>query len=174
MRKLKLEELNRLELEAYRDTQKVPLVIVLDNIRSAQNTGAFFRSADCFAIQELMLCGITPTPPHKDISKSAIGSTHSVNWSYTANIVDAINKFREDGYQIIGIEQTTESLNFDSFTASKKTALIFGNEVDGLSADALPLLDHSLEIKQFGTKHSLNVAVCAGIVMHKISNQLRS
>jgi tRNA G18 (ribose-2'-O)-methylase SpoU len=176
VRKLKLEELNRVSVEEYKNQEKLPVVIILDSIRSALNVGSFFRTADAFNMQEIILCGFTATPPHKEINKTAIGATESVKWYYEENITNAINKLKVENYTIIGIEQTSESipLNTYEFNANKKYAIIFGNEVDGISEEVIPLLDASIEIPQYGTKHSLNVAVCGGIVMYAVMGRLIS
>jgi len=173
MRKLKLEELGRQDLISYKASPKIPITVVLDNIRSAQNVGAFFRSADCFAIEQIVLCGITPRPPHKDITKTAIGATHSVDWKYESNIELALTNLKKESYTLIGIEQTTTSRKLKEYKPTNKTALVFGNEVEGLSTQILPQLDDCLEIEQYGTKHSLNVSVCCGIVLHYVSNTIR-
>ena len=169
MRKLKLEELNRVSIEQYKTQSKIPVVVVLDSIRSALNVGSIFRTADAFCIEEIILCGFTATPPHKEINKTAIGATESVSWSYYENIVDALKKLKSENYTIIGIEQTDKSIPLNDFSIVNeiKYALIFGNEVDGISDDIIPLLDTSIEIPQYGTKHSLNVAVCAGILIYE-------
>lgn len=173
MRKYKLEELGRKTIEEFQATDKIPLVLVADNIRSGLNVGAFFRSADAFAIQEIILTGLSPTPPHKEINKSAIGATMSVAWQYKEDVVEAIQDLKKQGYLVYGIEQTNESYPLAKFKCEGKVAIVMGNEVDGISTDALPLLDGAIEIPQYGTKHSLNVAVCAGIVLHALSNQMR-
>lgn len=167
MRKLKLHELGRKSLDEYRTTEKVNIVLVLDNIRSAMNVGSFFRTADAFALEKIHLCGITATPPHREINKTAIGADQSVEWDYTKDIVDAVIHLKKEGYQIVGVEQTNDSQMLQSFKPDpdQSYALIFGNEVNGLSDNILPLLDNCLEIPQFGTKHSLNVAVSGGVVI---------
>ncbi len=175
MRKLRLEELNRLSVSEYQDSSKLPVTIVLDNIRSAHNVGSIFRTVDGLGLQGIHLCGITARPPHKEINKSAIGATNSVSWEYHEDIVSLLSTLKTD-HCLIGIEQTTESKELAEFTfpKSEKLALIFGNEVEGISESALPMLNHSLEIAQFGTKHSFNVAVCAGMVLWETAKQLRS
>lgn len=167
MRKLELAELNRLEHEAYHQKPKLPVAVILDNIRSMYNVGAVFRTADAFLIEQLSLCGITATPPHREIQKTAIGATNSVAWSYHESVVEACQSWRAKGYQLIGIEQTDESQPLHQFRVApdQPYALIMGNEVEGLHNDVLPLLDAAIEIPQFGTKHSLNIAVSSGIVM---------
>lgn len=170
MRKLKLSELGRSSIEDYRLADKLPFTIVLDNIRSAHNVGSIFRTADAMAISNIVLCGITAKPPHKEINKTAIGATKSVEWSYESDIMKVISEAKENGKLIIGIEQTNHSrqLHEHDFDLKQPSVIILGNEVDGLSESILPILDVALEIPQFGTKHSLNVAVCAGLVMWTI------
>lgn len=167
MKKLQLEELNRYSVEEFKRLPKTPIVIVLDNIRSALNVGSIFRTADAFALQGIHLCGITAQPPHREILKTAIGATESVDWQYFPNPADSLDQLRREGYRIIGIEQTDASTPLQLFQTStdQPCALVFGNEVGGLSDAILPQLDACIEIPQFGTKHSLNVAVCVGIVV---------
>ncbi|HPN69540.1 MAG TPA: RNA methyltransferase [Saprospiraceae bacterium] len=167
MRKLKLDELGRDSVADFQDKQKLPLVVVLDNIRSAMNVGSFFRTGDAFLIEKILLCGITATPPNREITKTAIGATESVHWEYHENITSALEQLKSAGYQLVGIEQTDVSVLLDDFEIKDdgKYALVFGNEVDGVSDEALAHLDVCLEIPQDGTKHSLNVSVCGGIVL---------
>lgn len=175
VQKLKLEELNRIDVETFKKVEKIPLVIILDNIRSMHNVGAAFRTADAFLIEKIVLCGITPQPPHREIHKAALGATESVDWSHEAETNTAISDLKSKGYEIIGIEQTTGSQLITEFTIdrSKKYALILGNEVEGISDEVLPNVDVFLEIPQLGTKHSLNVSVCAGIVMWEFAKALK-
>ncbi len=176
MRKLKLTELNRLDTDGYKTAEKLPITIILDNIRSAHNVGSIFRTTDGFAFQKIILCGITATPPHKEINKTAIGATASVDWSYEKDIISTLVTLRSKGTTILGIEQTTSSVSLMEYAIPKERplAIVFGNEVNGLSDSVLPLLDIAIEIPQFGTKHSFNVAVCAGMTMWEISRQLRT
>lgn len=174
MRKLSMDELNRPSNEEFSQAQKLPVIIVLDNIRSLNNIGSFFRTADAFRIQRIFLCGITATPPHREIHKTALGATETVEWQYFEKVIDAINILRSMGYQIICIEQTDESLPLWDYKPVEKTAFIFGNEVDGVSEEALYNCDTSIEIPQEGTKHSLNVAVCGGIMMWHFFNFLKT
>lgn len=175
VQKLKLEELNRIDVETFKKVEKIPLVIILDNLRSMHNVGASFRTADAFLIEKIILCGITPQPPHREIHKAALGATESVDWAHESDINTAINDYKSHGYQIIGIEQTTDSVMITDFSIdkSKKYALILGNEVEGISDEALPNIDTFLEIPQLGTKHSLNVSVCGGIVMWEFAKALK-
>ncbi|NNK89075.1 MAG: RNA methyltransferase [Saprospiraceae bacterium] len=176
MRKLKLDELNRLSINEFKEADKTPFIVVLDNIRSAYNVGSIFRTCDALAIEEIILTGITAKPPHKEISKSAIGATNSVAWRYEADIVSCIRELKDKGHLIIGIEQTNESISLNDYQFEggplKKYVIIFGNEVEGLNAELLPLLDDCIEIPQYGTKHSFNVSVCAGIVLWALRDLL--
>lgn len=173
--KLKLEELNRIDVETFKKTEKAPLVIILDNIRSMHNVGATFRTADAFLIEKIILCGITPVPPHREIHKAALGATESVDWAHENDINTAISDLKSQGYEIVGVEQTTNSRLITDFTIDKekKYALILGNEVEGISDEALANIDVFLEIPQLGTKHSLNVSVCGGIVMWEFAKALK-
>ncbi len=174
MRKLKLEELGRISIEDFKRQPKAPLTLVLDNIRSGLNVGSAFRTADAFALEQIILCGITAQPPHREILKSAIGATESVGWSYEASVREAVVQLQKQGYMCLGIEQTTKSIALDAFSpVDRPMALIFGNEVTGLSEEVLPLVDACIEVPQFGTKHSLNVSVCLGIVVWHILQQVR-
>lgn len=168
VRKLKLQELNRIGVEEFKERTKVPVVIVLDNIRSGLNVGSVFRTSDAFLIDKVYLCGITATPPHKEILKTAIGANHSVEWEYSEHTIEVISALKATSYSIIGIEQTTNSIPLNDFAIdpNHKYAIVMGNEVDGVQEESLKMIDHFIEIPQFGTKHSLNVSVCAGIVMH--------
>jgi tRNA G18 (ribose-2'-O)-methylase SpoU len=167
MRKLKLDELGRLDRTGYQSADKIPITVILDNIRSGMNVGSFFRTSDAYRIEHIILCGITARPPHKEILKTAIGATDTVTWSYVKDVSEAVTQVRSDGYHIVGIEQTDESTRLAHYKVStdKKYALVFGNEVNGLSAEVLPLLDECIEIAQYGTKYSLNVSVCGGVVL---------
>jgi len=167
MKKLSLKELNRVSIPTFKDQEKAPFVLVLDNIRSAHNVGAAFRTADAFAIEKLVLCGITATPPHREILKAAIGASQSVEWEYEKENISAVKKLKEARYKIVGVEQTNESISLEkiSVKANENYALVFGNEVQGIDNQLLPLLDYSVEIPQYGTKHSLNISVCLGITL---------
>lgn len=172
--KLKLEELGRIDVETFKEIKKIPLTVVLDDVRSMHNVGAVFRTSDAFIVEKIILCGITPKPPHREIHKAALGATESVDWEYSETIDEAINNLKANNYQICGIEQTTESVSLETFNINKeiKYAVVLGNEVDGLTESALPLYDHFLEIPQMGTKHSLNVSVCGGIVIWEFFKNL--
>lgn len=173
MRKLKLEELGRVSLKEYKKLKKKEIIVILDNLRSGLNVGSIFRTCDGFAISKIFLCGITPTPPHKEIFKTAIGSEHSVEWIYKEKIEESIKDLKNQDYKIYGIEQTDQSISLQSIRNldAQKSAIIFGNEVDGISDVALNLIDQSIEIDQFGIKHSLNVSVCAGITLWHFSQE---
>lgn len=176
MRKLRLQELNRLSTEAFQAASKLPIVVVLDNIRSMHNVGSFFRTADAFRCEKLLLCGITATPPHRDITKTALGADRSVSWEYCADTTAAMKALKDQGYTLIGVEQTTGSLSLQQFSLPENpTAIIFGNEIDGIQSEVLELCNACVEIPQAGTKHSLNVSVAAGIVLwHVCAPQLSS
>ena len=174
-KKLKLEELNRIDVETFKETKKIPLVVVLDNVRSMHNVGAVFRTADAFLVEKIILCGITPQPPHREIHKAALGATESVDWQYYESVTQAVLDLKTLKYEVLGIEQTSDSELITDFNidSSKKYALVLGNEVDGISDDILPHCDGFLEIPQLGTKHSLNVSVCGGIVMWEFFKNLK-
>lgn len=173
VKKLSMEELGRLDAETYKSSPKIPLVVVLDNIRSQQNTGSVFRTGDAYRIEALYLCGITATPPHREIHRSALGATETVDWRYFHTTREAIADLRSKGYTIAGIEQMAGSVSLNDFKVpgNQPLAVIFGNEVEGLSEDILQELDLAIELPQYGTKHSLNISVCAGIVIWNIFNQ---
>ena len=174
-KKLKLEELGRIDVETFKKTEKIPLVVVLDNVRSMHNVGAVFRTADAFIVEKIVLCGITPQPPHREIHKAALGATESVDWIYEKSISAALENLKQENYQIVGIEQTSNSEIITDYQIKKdqKYALVLGNEVDGLTDEALSVYDTFLEIPQLGTKHSLNVSVCGGIVMWEFFKNLK-
>lgn len=166
-RKLSMLELNRLTPEAYKAQAKTPIILVLDNIRSALNVGSAFRTADSFALAGIYLCGISATPPHREIMKTAIGATESVDWQYFETTTAAVEQLKKDGFKVFAIEQVMKKtwLQDVEISNEEKYALIFGNEVKGVSNEVLPLVDDCIEIPQFGTKHSLNISVSAGIVI---------
>lgn len=174
-RKLKLHELNRPSVDEYKAVKKLPVVVVLDNIRSLSNVGSVFRCSDSFGIEAIYLCGITPCPPHREITKTAIGATKSVNWQYFDNTLTALETLKADNYTIISMEQAenTKKLGSVSFIEHEKIAIVMGNEVEGVDQNVVNNSDYCTEIEQFGTKHSLNVSVCTGIVLFEISRQLR-
>jgi 23S rRNA (guanosine2251-2'-O)-methyltransferase len=174
MRKRSAEELNRLTPEAFLLRDKTPLVLVLDHVRSGNNTGSAFRTADAFALQQLVLCGITARPPHREILKTAIGAQDTVTWAYYEHTTDALQALRAQGYRIVAVEQTENSIPLQAYIPplGQPIALVFGNEVQGVSDEALALADEVLEIPQFGTKHSLNVSVCLGIVVWELFRKM--
>ena len=175
-RKLDTGELNRLTTEEFKQAQKIPVTIVLDNIRSQHNIGSVFRTCDAFRVEEIILCGISATPPNREIHKTALGAELTVKWNYEELSLNAVTQLKENGYIIISVEQTKNSCSLESFLpcTDKKYALVFGNEVKGVSSEIISLSDICLEIPQFGSKHSFNVSVSAGIVLwelfRKISN----
>lgn len=174
MRKLLNKELNRVGIVEYKSIPKIPLVAVLDNVRSMNNIGSVFRTADAFLVEAIYLCGITATPPHKDIHKTALGATESVNWKYYKQTEDAIRDLRSEGYLILGVEQTEGSVMLQEFRSdpSLKYAVIFGHEVRGVQQTVIDQCDYTLEIPQYGTKHSLNISVCAGLVLWELYQKL--
>ena len=175
MRKLLNEELGRPTLEEYATMAKLPVTVILDNVRSAQNVGSFFRTADAFGIELIALCGISATPPNREIHKTALGSELSVEWSYYSTTAECVEKLRSEGYQIIAIEQIEGATMLDKFSAKPNTkyALVFGNEVEGVDQRIADMVDGAIEIPQVGIKHSLNVSVSAGVVMWELFRQLR-
>lgn len=174
MRKLLNEELGRPTIEEYASVEKLPVALILDNVRSAQNVGSFFRTADAFAIERIELCGITSTPPNRELHKTALGSELSVAWSYHPTTADCVAKLRGEGYRILAVEQIENAVMLNDFRAEAgvKYALIFGNEVDGVDQAIADDVDGAIEIPQVGTKHSLNVSVSAGVVMWELFRQL--
>lgn len=173
MRKLTMDELNRISKEDFEQAEKLPIIIVLDNIRSLSNVGAFFRTADAFRIGELCLCGITACPPHREIHKTALGADETVKWRYFATTEAACQTLRDEGYRIFAVEQVEGSTPLQEFRFEPHTAYILGNEVEGVSEEALPYCEGAIELPQEGTKHSINVSVCAGIVMWEAFQELR-
>ena len=172
MRKLRNEELNRLSKAEFEAAAKTPIILILDNIRSLSNVGAFFRTADAFRIEALFLCGITACPPHREIHKTALGADETVKWCYFESTEEACQKLKADGYGIFAVEQVEGSVLLQDFRFEPKTAYLLGNEVEGVSEAALPYCDGAIELPQEGTKHSLNVSVCAGIVMWEAFKRL--
>jgi tRNA G18 (ribose-2'-O)-methylase SpoU len=175
MRKLEMSELNRLSADAFKATEKLPVTIVLDNVRSALNVGSAFRTGDAFAVTELILCGFTAQPPHREILKTALGSTESVRWRHFQSTETAMQALQAEGYSIYAVEQIENSISLQNFVIDKnaKYALVFGNEVEGVSDEALKYVLGALEIPQFGTKHSLNIAVTVGIVTWELAKQFK-
>ena len=175
MKKLKNKDLQRINIEAFKSAEKTPITIVLDNVRSALNVGSVFRTSDAFLIENIILCGITATPPNKEIRKAALGSTDSVNWKYIKNTTDAVKQLIKDGYHVLGIEQADKSTKLNEFELPKKAiAIILGNEVNGVDQQVIDLCNEVIEIPQFGTKHSLNIAVTSGIVIWDLWKKLNT
>lgn len=170
-----MDELNRISPEEFKKSEKLPVILVLDDVRSAYNVGSIFRTADAFRIEGLYICGISARPPHKDISKTALGATESITWKYFHEVKDAVNELKESNYRIYAVEQADESINLGIFKPEKdvKIALVFGHEVFGVKDEIIELADGCLEIPQFGTKHSFNVAISAGIVLWDISLKIK-
>lgn len=175
MKKLKLDELGRMSIDQFKEAEKIPVCILLDNVRSLHNVGSAFRTADAFRVEKIYLTGITGTPPHREIHKTALGSTESVTWEYIESSEQAVKKLKNDNYKIVVIEQTTESAPLQKFhpESQSKYCLVFGNEVEGVREDVIDLADIALEIPQVGTKHSLNISVCLGIVVWDIFWKLK-
>jgi 23S rRNA (guanosine2251-2'-O)-methyltransferase len=170
MRKLSMDELDRMTVAQFKEAKKNPIVVVLDNIRSMHNVGSVFRTADAFRIEAICLCGYTPQPPHRDIQKTALGATETVNWLYYETTKEAIEDFKKFDYTVLAIEQVEGSESLDQFTnTDRKLAIVLGNEVVGVDAEALAICDGCIEIPQLGMKHSLNISVAAGIVLWKLS-----
>jgi len=174
-RKLKNAELNRLSSEEFKESKKTPIIVVLDNIRSLNNIGSVFRTSDAFRIEAIYLCGICARPPHRDIHKTALGAEDSVKWEYFENTEDAINKLKENNYKVYSIEQVENSIPLQDFTPNikEKYAFVFGNEVKGVQQNIVNISDGFIEIPQFGTKHSFNISVTAGIVLWEIFKKLK-
>jgi len=172
-RKLLNEELGRKTAVEYKQSSKNPIVIVLDNIRSALNVGSVFRSSDAFLVEKIFLCGLTATPPNKEIYKTALGATESVDWEYAENTVDVIKRLKHDGFTVLGIEQVEKKVFLQDFSPQKgqKYAFVFGHEVKGVSQEVVDACDFCIEIPQWGHKHSLNISVSAGVVLwHTVSH----
>lgn len=171
-KKLKLNELNRVSLNEYKKQEKIPIIVILDNIRSLNNIGSFFRTSDAFNIESIYLCGITATPPHREIQKTALGATNSVTWYYNENTLDVIDILKTKKYKIYAIEQVENSIPLNKFNYNKEPiAIIFGNEVKGVEQNVINACDGCIEIPQFGTKHSLNVSVSFGVVAWHFINR---
>ncbi|WP_250435093.1 RNA methyltransferase [Hanstruepera flava] len=176
MRKLKNSELDRLSVDEFKNTEKTPIIIVLDNIRSLNNIGSVFRTSDAFLIEKIYLCGITAKPPHKDIHKTALGSTETVAWEYVENTIELVKKLQAENITVCSIEQAEHAMMLNDFKPDsyQKYALVFGNEVKGVQQDVVTTSDVVLEIPQFGTKHSLNISVSCGLVVWDVFSKLQS
>ncbi|WGD35390.1 RNA methyltransferase [Olleya sp. YS] len=176
MRKLKNSELDRLSIDDFKTAKKTPIIVVLDNIRSLNNIGSVFRTSDAFLVEKIYLCGITATPPHKDIHKTALGSTDTVAWEYVENTLDLVKKLKSNNITVCSIEQAENATMLDDFKveANQKYALVFGNEVKGVAQDVVTESDVVIEIPQFGTKHSLNISVSCGVVVWDVFSKLKN
>ena len=176
MKKLSNSELNRKSVNDFKKSDKNPFIIVLDNVRSANNVGSIFRTCDAFLVEGIYLCGITSFPPNKEISKTALGATESVEWKYFENTSEAVSSLKEKGFRIISLEQTENSISLADFKVGKneKYAFIFGNEVRGVDQEIIDISDFSIEIPQFGTKHSFNICVSMGITLWDLTNKVKS
>ncbi|MCK5814568.1 MAG: RNA methyltransferase [Flavobacteriaceae bacterium] len=175
MRKLKNSELNRIDVDGFKKTSKIPLIVILDNIRSLNNVGSVFRTSDAFVIEKIYLCGITAQPPHKEIHKTALGATESVEWEHVENVVGLIEKLKAENIKIASIEQAENSTMLQNFTIepNQKYAVVFGNEVKGVQQEVVSNSDYCIEIPQFGTKHSLNISVSVGVVLWDLFKKMR-
>ena len=175
MRKLKNEELGRLTNEEFRSSEKLPIAIVLDNVRSMHNVGSAFRTGDAFAIEQIALCGITAKPPHREIHKTALGATDTVKWTHYASTTEAVEALKVDGFKVYAIEQADQSISLEAFEISpdQKIALVFGNEVFGVEEEVVQQADGCIEIPQFGTKHSLNISVSIGVVLWDLVKKIK-
>ncbi|PCI06487.1 MAG: RNA methyltransferase [Flavobacteriaceae bacterium] len=175
MRKLKNSELGRLNVSEFKHSEKIPLIVVLDNIRSLNNVGSVFRTSDAFLIEKIYLCGITATPPNKEIHKTALGATDSVTWEYRESTVELLQELKGNGVKIGAIEQAENSVSLQDFEIMSDTtyAIVFGNEVKGVQQEVVSMSDYCIEIPQFGTKHSLNIAVCCGVVLWDLFKKIR-
>ena len=176
MRKLANDELNRLSIASFKAAQKTPIIVILDNIRSLNNIGSVFRTADAFLIEKIYLCGITAKPPHKDIHKTALGATDSVAWEYVEDTLEVVDNLQNQGIQVIAIEQVEDATELQdlNFEADSKYAFVFGNEVKGVSQKVVSASNTVVEIPQFGTKHSLNISVSAGVVLWDAFSKLKA
>jgi 23S rRNA (guanosine2251-2'-O)-methyltransferase len=175
IQKLSNSELNRLDVSTFKETEKLPVRIILDNLRSLSNVGSIFRTSDAFLIKEIILCGITAVPPHREIQKTALGATETVNWRYFKETSDAIKELKEEKVIIYAIEQASGSISLDEFIfpKNKEIAIVFGNEVHGVDDSVMDLVDACIEIPQFGTKHSLNVSISAGILIWDLFQKIK-
>ena len=168
--KLSMQQLGRISVDEYKSSEKSPLIIIADNVRSMHNVGSIFRTSDAFLVEKIYLCGITPTPPHREIQKTALGATESVDWQYAENTLDVVNQLKKEGWTILALEQTTNSVMLDELKVEKgeKIAIVLGNEVEGVNQEVINLCHKTVEIPQFGTKHSFNVSVSCGIMLWQV------
>jgi 23S rRNA (guanosine2251-2'-O)-methyltransferase len=174
MRKLSMSELGRLSTEDFLSEEKLPIVVILDNVRSGMNVGSVFRTCDAFKVEKICLCGYSARPPHRDVLKTALGSTDSVSWEDFDRVEDCIDILKSEGYKVFAVEQVEGSTSLSDFEVRSgiPLAVVFGNEVSGVSTEALALSDGYIEVPQWGTKHSLNISVCAGVVLWELARQL--
>lgn len=175
-RKLKITELNRISAEEFKKADKLPLVVILDNVRSVHNIGSVFRTSDAFRVECIYLCGITATPPHPEMHKTALGAEFTVDWKYVNNAVEAVDNLRREGYIVFSVEQAENSIMLEDMRLEqgKRYAVVLGNEVKGVQQEVIDHSDGCIEIPQYGTKHSLNVSVTAGIVIWDLFKQLKT
>jgi 23S rRNA (guanosine2251-2'-O)-methyltransferase len=174
MKKLSMDELNRKSTDEFKKAEKLPIVLVLDNVRSMNNVGSIFRTADAFLLEAIYLCGVTAKPPHREIQKTALGATETVNWKYFETTIDAVTSLKNEGYKIYAVEQADKSIMLDKFVPeSTKIALVFGNEITGVEQSVIDVCDACIEIPQYGTKHSLNISVSAGIVVWEVAKSFQ-
>lgn len=175
MKKKNIEDLHRISVETFKSTKKKPLIVVLDNVRSLHNVGSVFRTSDAYLVEKIFLCGITAVPPSAEIHKTALGAENTVQWEYAENTVAVVDSLKANGYKVIAIEQVKESVSLNDFVIddNRKYAVIFGNEVKGVQQSVIDQCDACIELPQFGTKHSLNVSVTAGIVIWEFSKQMQ-
>lgn len=168
--KLSMQQLGRISVDEYKSSEKSPLIIIADNVRSMHNVGSIFRTSDAFLVEKIYLCGITPTPPHREIQKTALGATESVDWQYAEDTLEVINQLKKEGWTILALEQTTNSVMLDELKVEKgeKIAIVLGNEVEGVNQEVINLCHKAVEIPQFGTKHSFNVSVSCGIMLWQV------
>ena len=173
-KKLKNPELNRISIEEYKEKEKTPLLVILDNIRSLNNIGSVFRTSDAFRIEKIYLCGYTAQPPHREIQKTALGATKSVDWEHSENIIEVIKDLQNQNIKVVAIEQTENAIMLDDFTVTKseKIAIVMGNEVQGVQQDVIDVCDSVIEIPQIGTKHSLNISVSCGVVLWDLFSKI--
>jgi tRNA G18 (ribose-2'-O)-methylase SpoU len=173
--KLSMQQLGRISVDEYKSSEKSPLIIIADNVRSMHNVGSIFRTSDAFLVEKIYLCGITPTPPHREIQKTALGATESVDWQYAENTLEVINQLKKEGWTILALEQTTNSVMLDELKVEKgeKIAIVLGNEVEGVNQEVINLCHKAVEIPQFGTKHSFNVSVSCGIMLWQVYLSLK-
>lgn len=173
MRKWKMEELGRLSTASFKAAEKLPLVVILDNVRSGMNVGSVFRTADSFLLEAIYICGYAAQPPHRDVLKTALGATETVEWKYFEHTKDAIQHLQEKQYKVYAVEQVEGAVHLPLFKPDEKMALVFGNEVSGVEEEVLDICNGAIEVPQWGKKHSLNISVCAGIVIWEVSKKMR-